>query len=58
MKNYTTLLSVLIDADQTTGLRSDGKIYVVILVVALIFLGILLYLSSIDLRVRKLEKKD
>ncbi len=56
--NFTPLLALLVDADQTTGLRSEGKIYVVVIVVGIIFLGIILYLSSIDLRVRKLEKKD
>lgn len=54
---YPYLEEVLSDSDQT-GLRSQGKIYVVILVVALIFIGMIIYLATIDNRVRKLENKD
>ena len=37
--------------------RSNGHIYVVVLVVTVILLGILWLLFSIDRRVKKLEKK-
>jgi len=39
-------------------LRSSGKIYVVVAVIALIFIGIALYLFSLDRRIRKIEKED
>jgi hypothetical protein len=52
------LLGQVLVQSETTGLRSEGKIYVVIIVVGLIFLGISMYLISIDLRLRKIEKKD
>lgn len=46
------------DVEMATGLRSSGKIYVVVLVIAVIFIGLVIYLFSIDRRVSKLEKKD
>ena len=46
------------DVEMATGLRSSGKIYVVVLVIAVIFIGLVIYLFSIDKRVSKLEKKD
>jgi CcmD family protein len=51
-------LGQIVDDAQSTGLRAQGKIYVVIIVVAIVFLGIILYLASIDSRLRKLENKD
>jgi len=56
--NFMNLIGEVASDDQFTGLRAQGKIYVVVIVVALVFLGILLYLASIDSRLRKLEKKD
>ncbi len=41
-------------ADQ---LRADGKIYVVITVLALIFLALVVFLTLIERRVAKLEKQ-
>ncbi len=37
-------------------MRSSGKIYVVIAVLLLIFIGIALYLFSLDKRLKKLEQ--
>lgn len=37
-------------------LRSNGKIYVVVAVLSLIFLGIIIFLITMDRRVSKLEK--
>ena len=39
-------------------MRSSGKIYVVVAVITLIFIGIALYLFSIDRTIRKIEKED
>lgn len=39
-------------------MRSNGKIYVVVAVVVIIFIGILLFLISLDNKLRKFEKKD
>ena len=37
-------------------MRSNGKIYVVVAVIAVIFIGLMGYLYLIDQRVKKLEK--
>ena len=37
--------------------RSDGKIYVVIAVLSIIFLCIISYLVYLDIKLKKLEKK-
>ena len=46
------------DVEMATGLRSSGKIYVVVIVMAIIFIGFIIYLFTIDRRLGKLEKKD
>ncbi len=43
--------------EMADGLRSDGKIYVVVLVLLIIFIGVVVYLFSIDKKVSKLEEK-
>jgi len=40
------------------SLHSNGKIYVVVAVIAVIFIGLITYLISIDRKVSKLEKKN
>jgi CcmD family protein len=37
-------------------MRSNGKIYVVVAVIAMIFVGLMVYLYRIDQRVNKLEE--
>ncbi|WP_095533182.1 CcmD family protein [Jiulongibacter sediminis] len=53
------ILSILLQSDvvMADGLRQDGKFWVVIAVVAVVTLGILLYLFLLDKRVSKLEKQ-
>lgn len=43
--------------EMADGLRSDGKIYVVVAVVGLIVAGLLLYLITLDRKVSKLEQQ-
>ncbi|MDQ3192494.1 MAG: CcmD family protein [Bacteroidota bacterium] len=38
-------------------LRESGKIYVVVVVLLIIFVGILVYLISLDKKISKLEKR-
>lgn len=38
-------------------MRSNGKIYVVVAVLCIIFIGIVVYLVSLDRKVSKLEKE-
>ncbi len=66
--NYKTALTVLLltalpllvfgqSRVPMAGLmRSNGKIYVVVAVLVIIFIGILLFLINLDKRLRKLEK--
>mgnify|MGYP003692579713 CR=1 FL=1 len=43
--------------EMAEGLRSEGKIFVVVGVLCIIFIGIVVYLVSIDKKVSSLEKK-
>jgi CcmD family protein len=43
--------------DMADTLRNSGKIYVVITVVVIIFLGLAIYLFRIDRRLKKIEKE-
>ncbi len=44
-------------AEMADGLRSSGKIYVVVLVMSIIFVGVAVYLFLLDRRISKLEKQ-
>jgi CcmD family protein len=44
-------------AEMDDILRSSGKIYVVVVVLAIIFIGLAIYLFSIDRRLKKIEKE-
>lgn len=52
------LLKAQDEVEMADTMRSNGKIYVVITVLAVVLAGILFFLISIDLRLRKLENKD
>ena len=39
-------------------LRSNGKIYVVVLVICTIFAGIILFLTYLDRKIKKLERNQ
>lgn len=70
MKKFSTLLFLLLSGtlaalaqsantvEMATGLRSSGKIYVVVVVIVLLFAGLMAYLVSIDRKVSKIEKKQ
>lgn len=45
------------DIEMADRLREDGKIWVVVGVIALIFAGIVIYLVRLDSKISKLEKK-
>ncbi|MEJ7778155.1 MAG: CcmD family protein [Daejeonella sp.] len=44
--------------EMATALRSSGKIYVVVAVLATVFIGLAFYLFSIDSRLKKIEKQQ
>jgi len=45
------------DVEMADALRSSGKIYVVIATIIIIFVGLAIYLFSIDRRLKKIEKE-
>lgn len=55
----TPLLAQMREQPEMADLmRSNGKIYVVVVIAALVFIGITVYLISLDRRLRKLEKEE
>ncbi len=46
------------ETEMATLMRSNGKIYVVVVCVAIILVGLLAYLFTIDKRLKMLEKKS
>jgi len=69
MKNKKTLISFLLmllcpalltqaqDVEMADAMRDNGKIYVVVAVMLIIFAGLALYLFLIDRKVSRLEKE-
>ena len=67
MKRFIVFLSLMLTAifafaqeggvEMADELRRSGKIYVVVAVVLVVFIGIALYLFSIDRRLKKIEKQ-
>lgn len=63
-KALSTLLFILLSAGYASAetemadtMRSNGKIYVVVVVLATIFAGIFAYLVYLDRKISKLEKE-
>lgn len=46
------------DVATAEGMRSNGKIYVVVAVILTIFAGIIIYLFRLDRKISRLEKED
>jgi CcmD family protein len=44
------------NVEMADEMRSSGKIYVVITTISIIFIGLAIYLFSIDRRLKKIEK--
>ena len=44
--------------EMADALRANGKIYVVVIIMSIIFVGIGGYLINLDRKISKLEKKD
>lgn len=45
------------EVEMADSFRSEGKIYVVVVIAGIVFAGIVVYLTMIDRKIRKLEKK-
>jgi len=46
------------DVEMADQMRSSGKIYVVIATIVIIFIGLAIYLFTIDRRLKKIEKEN
>lgn len=61
MKKLLSLLGALTPAallaQNEEGMYADGKIYVVVAVIGIIFAGLALYLFRLDKRIQKLENE-
>jgi protein-S-isoprenylcysteine O-methyltransferase Ste14 len=44
--------------EMADGLRSNGKIYVVVAVIVLILAGLFIYLISLDRKISRIEKEN
>ena len=44
--------------EMADSLRSNGKIYVVVICIVIILVGLLAYLFAIDKRLKKIEKEN
>ena len=44
------------DVQMADQMRADGKIWVVVAVIAIVFVGIIAYLVLLDRKIRKIEK--
>lgn len=52
-----TVTTQMYEVEMATGLRSSGKIWVVVSVLLTLVIGMFIFLFTIDRRVAKLEKK-
>ena len=52
------LASVAGEVEMADMLRSNGKIYVVVGVIAIIFISIVIYLITLDRRLSKMEREE
>lgn len=44
--------------EMATGMRSSGKIYVVVAVLSMVLIGLIIYLFTLDRKISKLEKEN
>ena len=56
--SITTKAQTPLAPEMADVMRSNGKIYVVVVVAAIVFLGIVIYLINIDRKIRKIENKE
>jgi CcmD family protein len=52
------VLTMAQDVEMADMMHENGKIYVVVGVIAIIFVGLVVYLVSIDRRLTKMEKEE
>ena len=54
----TNIAAFAQEPEMATLLRSNGKIYIVVAVMAVVFIGLAIYLFSIDRRLKKIERQN
>ena len=52
------ILNFVSQVEMANLMRSNGKIYVVVAVISIIFLGIIFFLIRIDSKIRKIEERN
>lgn len=57
LTTQTLLAQTTNQVEMADRLRADGKIWVVVLVIAVVFAGIITYLVRLDRQIGKLEKE-
>lgn len=55
--NHNVFAQTEASPEMADTMRSEGKIYVVVAILVIIFIGIVAYLISIDRKVSRIEKK-
>lgn len=55
--SFTSIIASAQDAEMADGMRSDGKIYVVVAILSLILVGLIGYLILLDRKITRLENK-
>jgi CcmD family protein len=67
MKGLLTLLALVViptllcaqePVEMADTMRSEGKIYVVVAIMLIIFFGLIAYLVMLDRKISKIEKRD
>ena len=53
---FCSTLTMAQDIEMADVMRSNGKIYVVVAVIAILFIGLMFHLIRIDKKVQKLEE--
>lgn len=53
-----SIMAQMPEVEMADSLRESGKIYVVVIIIAIIFLGIVAYLVNLDRKISKLEKDN
>ena len=56
--NLLLILNFISQVEMANLMRSSGKIYVVVAVISIIFLGIVFFLIRVDSKIRKIEKRN
>ncbi|MDZ7880329.1 MAG: CcmD family protein [Saprospiraceae bacterium] len=55
---FATITNLSAQTENPDFMRSTGKIYVVIAVLCIIFIGIVLFLINLDRKLQRLEKEN